>query len=61
MLEQCLDAVGAGRLLWGTDLTMDTGLAKLRYLERLLGDETLDLIRYRNALSIFPPASFPEQ
>jgi hypothetical protein len=48
-------------LLWGTDLTMDTGLAKLRYLERLLGDETLDLIRYRNALSIFPPASFPEQ
>lgn len=61
MLEQCLDAVGGSRLLWGTDLTMDTGLAKLRYLERLLDDETLDLVRYRNAVSIFPPASFPEQ
>jgi hypothetical protein len=61
MLERCLDAVGAERLLWGTDLTMDTGLAKLRYLERLLDADTLDLIRYRNAVSIFPPTSFPGQ
>jgi predicted TIM-barrel fold metal-dependent hydrolase len=60
MLERCLDAVGAERLVWGTDLTMDTGLAKLRYLERLLDDEALDCIRYRNAVSIFPTGSFPE-
>ena len=60
MLERCLDAVGAERLLWGTDLTMDTGLAKLRYLERLLGAEELDCIRYRNAVAIFPAGSFPE-
>src|SRR6266571_5390065 len=36
ILEACLAAAGAERLLWGTDLTMDTGWAKLRYLERLL-------------------------
>ena len=36
MLEACLDAVGAERLLWGCDLTMGTGWAKLRYLEHLL-------------------------
>jgi predicted TIM-barrel fold metal-dependent hydrolase len=60
MLERCLEAVGAERLLWGTDLTMDTGLAKLRYLERLLDGEALDCIRYRNAVAIFPAESFPE-
>ena len=31
MLEACLDAVGAARLLWGCDLTIDTGWAKQRY------------------------------
>jgi predicted TIM-barrel fold metal-dependent hydrolase len=36
MLEACLDAVGPERLLWGCDLTIDTGWAKLRYLEHLL-------------------------
>src|SRR5207302_757484 len=36
MLEACLEAAGGERRLWGTDLTMDTGWAKLRYLERLL-------------------------
>ena len=32
MLDDALDAVGPGRLLWGCDLTMETGLAKLRAL-----------------------------
>ena len=36
MLEACLEAVGVERLLWGCDLTIDTGWAKLRYLEHLL-------------------------
>ncbi len=60
MLEACIAAVGTDRLLWGCDLTIDTGWAKLRYLERLLGAADLDRIRWRNAAAIFPPGSFPE-
>jgi predicted TIM-barrel fold metal-dependent hydrolase len=59
MLESCLAAVGAARLLWGADLTLDTGWAKLRYLEALLGREDLDRIRWRNAAGLFPPGAFP--
>ena len=59
MLEGCLEAVGPGRLLWGCDLTMDTGLAKLRYLERLLRPDELELVTWRNAARIFPPGAFP--
>ncbi len=55
MLEQAIDAVGPERLLWGSDLTMDTGWAKLRYLESLdLTPDELDGVRFRNALSVFP-------
>ncbi len=61
MLEQCIHAVGVGRLLWGTDLTIGTGLAKLRYLERQLDAAALDQVRWRNAASIFPAGSFPER
>ena len=60
MLEACVDAVGTGRLLWGCDLTTDTGLAKLRYLEHILSDDALDAIRAGNALAIFPPGSFED-
>ena len=60
MLEACLEAVGPERLLWGTDLTMDTGLAKLRRLETLLGPAAIEAVRWRNAARIFPPGSFPE-
>lgn len=60
MLDACLSAVGAERLLWGTDLTMGTGLAKLRYLERILPEVAMDAVRWRNAAAIFPPGSFPE-
>src|SRR5262249_4614880 len=33
MLDDAIAALGASRLLWGCDLTMETGLAKLRALE----------------------------
>ncbi len=55
MLEACLDAVGHQRLLWGADITLDTGWAKLRYLERLLPPDQLERIRWRNAAGIFSP------
>jgi predicted TIM-barrel fold metal-dependent hydrolase len=59
MLEACVDAVGVERLLWGCDLTIETGWAKLRYLEHLLSPADLDLVRWRNAARIFPPGAFP--
>jgi predicted TIM-barrel fold metal-dependent hydrolase len=58
MLECCIEAVGVERLLWGCDLTMDTGWAKLRYLEKLLSPQDLELVRWRNAARIFPPNAF---
>jgi predicted TIM-barrel fold metal-dependent hydrolase len=59
MLERCIEAVGIERLLWGCDLTIGTGWAKLRYLEHLLGQDELAQIRWRNAVRIFPAGSFP--
>ena len=59
MLEACIAAVGVERLLWGCDLTMDTGWAKLRYLETLLNKEELTMVRWKNAARIFPPRAFP--
>lgn len=59
MLEECVASVGVNRLLWGTDLTMDTGWAKLRYLELLLTKEELALVRWKNAARIFPPGALP--
>ena len=58
MLEACVEAVGVERLLWGCDLTIETGWAKLRYLERLLPADALELVRWRNAARIFPPRAF---
>ncbi|MEO8295490.1 MAG: amidohydrolase family protein [Gemmatimonadota bacterium] len=58
MLEACLDAVGPGRLLWGADITLCTGWAKLRYLEHLVEEDDLEKIRWKNAASIFPPGAF---
>jgi hypothetical protein len=57
MLEACIDAVGPGRLLWGADITLDTGWAKLRYLERLLPGDQMEGVRWKNAVGIFPPHS----
>ena len=58
MLEACVETVGASRLLWGADITLDTGWAKLRYLERLLPAEEVEAVRWRNAAGIFPAGSF---
>jgi predicted TIM-barrel fold metal-dependent hydrolase len=58
MLEQTVRAVGVERLLWGADVTLCTGWAKLRYLEHLLHANDLDLVRAGNALRIFPEGAF---
>ncbi len=58
MLEAAIDAAGAGRLLWGCDLTICTGLAKLRRLEGLLDPESFEGVRWRNAAAIFPEGAF---
>jgi predicted TIM-barrel fold metal-dependent hydrolase len=54
MLEACIDQVGAARLLWGADITLDTGWAKLRYLEHILREDQVEALRWRNAAGIFP-------
>jgi len=59
MLDEALAAVGAGRLLWACDVTIETGLAKLRALE-VIGLSAADMaaVRWRNAASIFPAHTF---
>lgn len=59
MMDEALRWVGAERLLWAADLTLCTGLTKLRALE-VIGISETDLanIRWRNATRIFPPGSF---
>jgi uncharacterized protein len=60
MLDRTVAAVGAARMLWGSDLTMETGLAKLWALEVIgLSADDIAAIRWRNAMRIFPPDSFP--
>ena len=60
MLDGALDAVGPRRLLWGADVTLETGLAKLRALEVIgLGADDLAAVRWGNARRIFPPGTFP--
>ena len=60
MLDDAIVAVGTDRLLWGCDLTMETGLAKLRALEVIgVGADAMEGIRWRNAARIFPDGSFP--
>jgi hypothetical protein len=60
MLDDAIKALGSHRLLWGSDITMCTGLAKLRALETtgLLGADDLKDIRWRNAARIFRTSSF---
>ena len=60
MLDDAVAILGASRLLWGCDLTMETGLAKLRALDVIgLSAEALADIRWRNAARLFPKDSFP--
>jgi predicted TIM-barrel fold metal-dependent hydrolase len=59
MLHEAVSNLGADRLLWGSDLTMDTAWGKLRYLERMgLSTDELDLIASGNACRIFPVGCF---
>lgn len=59
MLDGAVAVLGAARLLWGCDLTLDTGWGKLRYLEASgLSREQLDAIRHGNARRIFPDGVF---
>jgi predicted TIM-barrel fold metal-dependent hydrolase len=60
MLDDAIKALGAQRLLWGSDITMCTGLAKLRALETtgLLSADDMKDIRWRNAARIFRAGSF---
>ncbi len=59
MLHAALDVVGSSRLVWGTDVTIDTGWGKLRYLESLdLSPDDLDLVKSGNARAVFPPGVF---
>ncbi|MDQ3998186.1 MAG: amidohydrolase [Gemmatimonadota bacterium] len=59
MLDAALEALGPERLLWGCDLTMETGLAKLRALEAIgLEKEKVSLIRWGNAVRVFPLNAF---
>jgi hypothetical protein len=60
MLDAALAAVGARRLLWACDVTIETGLAKLRALEVIgMPAEDLHAIRAGNAMAIFPRDAFP--
>ena len=60
MLDDALVAVGAERLIWGSDITMETGLAKLRALEVIgISDDAMAAVRWRNAARIFPAGSLP--
>jgi predicted TIM-barrel fold metal-dependent hydrolase len=60
MLDSALETLGARRLLWACDLTMETGLAKLRALEVIgLSDEDMSDVRWRNAARLFPAGAFP--
>jgi uncharacterized protein len=60
MLDRTVAAVGPSRVVWGSDLTMETGLAKLWALDAVgLSREEIASIRWRNAARIFPPGSFP--
>jgi predicted TIM-barrel fold metal-dependent hydrolase len=59
MLDQAVNVLGPDRLLWGSDLTIDTAWGKLRYLERKgLSRDELDAISYGNACRIFPQGCF---
>jgi predicted TIM-barrel fold metal-dependent hydrolase len=59
MIDEALRWVGAQRLLWACDLTLCTGLTKLRALAYTgaSADEISDM-RWRNAVRIFPPGTF---
>ena len=60
MLDRALEVLGPRRLLWACDLTMETGLAKLRALS-VIGLSASDFadVTWRNASRIFGAGAFP--
>ncbi len=59
MIDEALQWVGATRLLWAADLTLCTGLTKLRSLAHIgASADDIAAIRWKNAARIFPPGSF---
>lgn len=60
MLDEAVAVLGPRRLLWACDLTMETGLAKLRALDHIgLSEDDIADIRWRNAARLFPEGGFP--
>ncbi len=60
MLDEALLRLGGERLVWGCDVTMETGLAKLLGFEAVrLTARDRARIRYGNAMRIFPAGAFP--
>jgi hypothetical protein len=60
MLDDALAVLGVRRLLWACDLTMETGLARLRALEVIgLGADEMADLRWRNAVRLFREGAFP--
>lgn len=59
MIDEALRWVGAERLLWAADLTLCTGLTKLRALQYTgASADEIDAMRWRNAVRIFPHGAF---
>jgi hypothetical protein len=61
MLDAAVVSLGSQRLLWGSDITMETGLAKLRAIENtgLSTADDIQDIRWRNAARIFGDSVAP--
>lgn len=60
MLDDALAAVGQRRVLWAADLTLCTGLTKLRALEVIgLDAEAMADVRWRNAARLYPAGALP--
>jgi uncharacterized protein len=60
MLDGALEAVGPARLLWACDVTICTGLAKLRALDQLgLSADDRARVRWRNASELFGAGALP--
>jgi hypothetical protein len=59
MIDAAMQAVGASRLLWAADLTLCTGLTKLRALAHTgASPDEIAAMRWKNAVRIFPPHAF---
>lgn len=61
MIDEALRWVGARRLLWACDLTLCTGLTKLRALAYTgASEDDIADMRWRNAVRLFPAGTFDE-